>query len=133
MPASSINAYKTTEPWSGFKEIVPIEDVILEKCATPTIAYTNGEFTYSCETEGVEFVSEITVSDAGINNTNKVSITGKYKVCVYATKKGYENSDVASKTIDLLSLSGDVSGDGKVDATDITKLIDILLNKKSTP
>ena len=131
VPANSVNAYKSAEPWKNFKEIVPIEDVTLEKCATPTIAYANGEFMFSSETEGVEFVSEITISDAGINYTNKVSITGKYKVSVYATKEGYENSDVATKTIDLLSLSGDVSGDGEVDATDITKLIDIILQKNT--
>lgn len=129
--AESINEYKKTAPWSGFKDVVPIEEVTLEKCTSPTIAYANGEFIFSCETEGVEYVYDVKVNGAKTGSTDsKVKVSPTLTVSVYATKEGYENSDMATKTIDLLSLSGDVSGDGVVDATDLTKLIDILLKRQ---
>ena len=132
VPAKSVNDYKSTSPWSGFRQIVPIEDVALEKCATPSITYTDNEFTFSCETEGVEYVWQMTVADGGQGSSPKVGVTGKYKVSVYATKDGYENSDTATMEVDIRGKKGDVSGDGEVDATDITKLIDIILQKNTT-
>ena len=54
-------------------------------------------------------------------------MTPTYTVSVYATKEGYENSDVATKEIQ--PTFGDVDGNGKVDATDVTRLIDILLKR----
>lgn len=44
VPATSLNSYKQAESWNVFKEIVPLEVITLEKCATPTITYENGEF-----------------------------------------------------------------------------------------
>lgn len=64
VPVASINDYKNTEPWKNFKEIVSIGDGQIDQCAKPTIAYKNGEITFSCETEGVEYVSEIKAADA---------------------------------------------------------------------
>ena len=122
--------------WNEIPETMPANDVTVEgiyeknllgKCATPTIAFKDGEFTFSCETEGVEFVSEITISDAGTNTSNKVSVTGKIKMSVYATKDGYENSDTATMEVDIRGKKGDVNGDGEVNAVDLTKLIEILL------
>jgi len=127
VPLASVNAYKEKEPWKNFKEIVPLEDVTLEKCATPTIVYANGELSFTCETEGVEFIYDVKVGGAKAGTGNKVQLTPTYTVSVYAAKEGYENSDVATKEIQ--PTYGDLSGDGKVDATDITKLIDILLKR----
>lgn len=127
--------------WNNLPEYMPAYEVtvvaIYEKnslgnCATPTITYSNGELSFNCETEGVEFVYDIKVDGAKAGLGKKVKVSPTLIVSVYATKDGYDNSDVATKTIDLLSLSGDVSGDGEVDATDITKLIDILLKKSAT-
>ena len=130
VPAVSINNYKSTDPWSNFKEVVPIEDITLEKCSTPTITFANGEFTFCCETDGVEYVYDIKVGGAKTGGTDsKVKVTPTFTVSVYATKEGYENSDVATKNIQ--TVYGDMSGDGEVDATDITKLIDIILKKNT--
>ena len=133
VPAASVNAYKEKEPWKNFKEIVPIEDVTLEKCATPTIAYKDGKLKFTCETEGAEFVSEVTVADAKKYYDAEVPLLGVYHVTAYATKAGYDNSDVATADFIIkgstITLLGDVDGNGMVDATDITKLIDILLKR----
>ena len=98
-----------------------------KKCATPIISYTNGELTFSCETEDVEFVYDVKVNGATTGTGNKVNLKPSYIVSVYATKKEYENSDVATKEITVVL--GDISGDEKVDATDLTRLIEILLKR----
>ena len=110
-----------------------------EKCATPTIAYDKGELVFSCDTEGVTFISEVKVSDAKTSEGERVKLASKYTVNVYATKNGYCDSNVASATIQWRDgrplFSGfsnvttdgnalcDVNGDGKVDIADITTII----------
>ena len=135
VPASAIEAYKGIEPWSSFKSFVPIgEGEIPEtpKCATPTISLVNGEIIFGCETEGAEFVSEVTVSDAKAYYDNKVSAPKKFKVTVHATKSGYDDSEEVTEEFDFsgdTSRSGDVDGNGKVDVADHVKLSDIIMNK----
>ena len=67
--------------------------------ATPTISYANKELTFSCETEGVEYVYEIKDTDIKKGYDAKVSLSATYNISVYATKTGYENSDVATATL----------------------------------
>ena len=55
------------------------------------------------ETEGADYVSEVTVADAKKYYSSKVRLTGTYKVSVYAMKTGYENSDVVTAEIQLFS------------------------------
>ena len=102
------------------------------KCATPTISFANGELEFNCETEGVEYEYEVTVADAKKDKGKKVSLTGVYKVSVYATKAGYEDSDVATMEFSMgdTGLKGDVNGDGVVDTQDAIKVIKIYLKKE---
>ena len=139
VPASAIESYRTTAPWSSFKNFVTLDGSEpptpptpeVKKCATPTIAYKKGKLTFSCATEGVEYVSEVTVADAKKYYTNEVSLGTTYKVSVVAMKTGYINSDTATMEINVGGPGGgpigDLSGDGKVNAVDLTKLIEILL------
>ncbi len=96
-----------------------------KKCATPTIAFIDGELTFSCETEGVEYDYEITNADVKKGNASKVTIGGKYNVCVYAMKQGYKNSDVATLEFTLGSNGDvcDVNKDGAVNVADIATII----------
>ncbi len=135
VPTTSIDAYKAAAPWSEFKTIVGLDGTSPEtkKCATPTISLVDGELQFSCETEGVEYLWEITVGDAQKGTSNKVSLTGVYKVSVYATKSGYENSDVATAKFTMSSgsgIKGDVNGDGKVDVSDVVGTANIILQKQ---
>ena len=111
---------------------VTIPGGVENKCATPTIAFVNGELTFSCETEGVEYAYEITCADVKKGNASKVTISGKYNVSVYATKEGYEDSDVATMEFTLGSNGAvcDVNGDGKVDVVDIVALIKIIAGQE---
>lgn len=68
-----------------------------KKCATPTIEYDNdkGVIIFNSETEGTEFVSEITDVDIKQYNDDKIQLTLTYIIKVFAKKSGYDNSDVA--------------------------------------
>ena len=107
VPAALVNEYRQTKPWSGFGTIVATdgdtpeepEEPETPKCATPTISYLQGQLTFECETEGVEYVSEITDADIKKNFTQKVDLSVTYNFSVYATKAGYGNSDVATATL----------------------------------
>ena len=126
VPAASLNSYQTTEPWSGFGQIVALP----EKCATPTITFTNGMLTFECETEGVEFVYDISMTGSQSGRGNDIvlpSLPNTYAVSVYATKEGWVDSDVATKTLTFQANMGDANGDGEITIADITTLINTIL------
>ena len=139
VPTPSIDAYKAVEPWASFKTFMGLDGTLpdnpepeIKKCATPTIAFVDGKLKFTCETEGVEYVSEVTVADAKKNYSSEVCLTGIYKVSVYATKVGYENSDIATLEF-TLGASGevcDVNKDGIVDVADIATIIDRMAGKE---
>lgn len=130
VPASALNAYRTTAPWSGFKEVVPISGEQVTKCATPTISYVNGKIKFSCETEGVEYVSELSTADVGNRYTDEVELSGKITVKVYATKSGLEKSDIATAEIEVPGeLRGDLNKDGTVNVADHVELTKIIMNE----
>ena len=99
VPDESVASYQTTNPWSKFSSVKPVSGATLQKCATPTISYDNKELTFSCDTEDVEFVTEIKDADIGTFYDDRISLSATYEISVYATKAGYENSDVATATL----------------------------------
>jgi hypothetical protein len=115
VPEASLEAYRTTAPWSGFKTIVPIDNTLPDdapKCATPTISYNNGRLTFDCETEGA--ICQYTITDEDIKSeaANVVDLTVAYSISVYATKEGYKDSEVATATlcwIDVVPGAGDIT------------------------
>lgn len=119
VPAESIDKYKAAEGWNKFA-------FIEGKCATPTITFVNGKVRFTCETEGVEFVPTVTSTPQQVLNGNEMELGTTFTVSVYAVKEGYDNSDVATKTIDL-SHVGDVNADGEVNVSDVTSLVSIIL------
>lgn len=135
VPESAINIYKNTEPWSEFGNFMTLDGETLQtpKCATPSISIENNIVKFNCDTEGVEFFSTISVPDAKNYNNDNLTLSYKYILYVYASKEGYENSDVATREIvignGLPSLFGDLNKDGKVDVADHVKLSDIIMNK----
>lgn len=101
VPSSAINEYRTTAPWSNFGTIVSTEGETPEpeKCATPTISYINGKLKFNCDTEDVGYSYEITDSDIKKGFDSEVQLSVTYNISVYATKAGYENSEVATATL----------------------------------
>ena len=137
VPAAALNNYKKTEPWKNFKSIVAIGDGDIPetpKCAKPEISFENGIVKFTCETEGVEYISEVKLADEHKYYDAEIQLSQTYKVSVYAAKAGYENSDVATREIVIKGdnkaiVVGDVDGDGKVNVADHVKLSEIIMNK----
>ena len=104
VPATAYYSYKSSAPWMNFKNIVtlngeePVEPVV-RKCERPTISYVDGQLSFDCATEDVGYVTDITDADIKRHYEATVSLTATYHISVYATKQGYENSDVASATL----------------------------------
>jgi hypothetical protein len=104
VPDASVESYKATAPWSGFGKIVGLsgeepeqpEVPEVEKCATPVVTYAEGKLSFSCETEGAEFVTDITDSDIKKYYDAEIELSATYNIEVFATKANYENSDTVS-------------------------------------
>ena len=125
VPASSLNLYSNTEPWSGFSEKIEVQ----EKCATPTISFKNGKTYFECETPDVTYYYSITSPKIATNLGDDVKVDLSYSLQVYASKDGYLDSDTATQDIDVRGIKGDVDGDGVVDVNDVQTTINIILKK----
>ena len=104
VPASAIESYRTTAPWSGFGKIVALdgEEPVVpepEQCATPTIYYNSGKLSFKSETEGATFVSEIKDADVKKFYDSEIALGVTYNISVYATRDGYKDSEVATATL----------------------------------
>ena len=139
VPEASVAVYKAAEPWSGFGTIKTLSGETpptpeTQKCSTPTISYENGKLTFSCATEGATCQYSITDTDIKAGSGNEVQLTTTYKVTVYATKDGYENSDVATKDINVgggaSGIRGDVNNDGTVNMPDAMFIVNKILKGK---
>ena len=91
--SSSYNAYKNAEPWKNFKNM--LGDIPVP-CAIPTISYVEGKVVFACDTEDVEFKSNISSADMGDYNTSEIDLCVAYDITVYATKEGYTPSKTAT-------------------------------------
>lgn len=92
--------------WSEIPETMPAHDVTITgtfvaipKCATPIIKYENGQLSFTCETEGAEFISEITDTDVTQHNSATISLTTTYNISVYAKAPNHAVSDTAKATL----------------------------------
>jgi hypothetical protein len=92
--------------WSEIPETMPTHDVTVTgtfvavpKCAIPIISYEKGQLLFTCDTEGVEFVSEITDADVTQHNSATISLTATYNISVYAKAPNHTDSDIATATL----------------------------------
>ena len=106
VPIGTKETYKATDGWKDFMFIEegtgggdePVTPEI-KKCEKPTISYQNGKLIFNCETEGATCVSSISDADMGSYTTNEVELGVSYRISVYSTKNGYQNSETATATL----------------------------------
>jgi hypothetical protein len=124
--------------WSDIPETMPDHDVtvtgsfwLTPRCATPTITLIgNGKIKVESATEGATCVTNITASNAEPLTGGEISLTTPlvvYTITAYATREGYDNSDIATATFRWEKPEGDVNGDGTVNIADVTQLINMIL------
>lgn len=112
IPTGTKDKYLTIEDWKHFFQIEEMDIDKMwngvdeagnndnsRKCEVPTISYSNGKLLFNCTTEGAICKSTITDSDIKSYSSNEVILNVTYDINVYATKEGYENSDIAMATL----------------------------------
>lgn len=115
VPKGTIDKYKATEGW---KDFVFIEEgtgggdtpPTPKTCEKPTISYKNGKLTFTSSTEGATCYYSITDSDIKSGSGNEVQLGVTYTINVYATKAGYDNSDVATAKLCWIDVEPKMEG-----------------------
>ena len=115
VPDASVDSYKATAPWSSFGKIVGLsagepEQPEVEKCATPVVTYAEGKLSFSCDTEGAEFVTNVVAEDAKKYYDPEIELSATYNIEVFATKANCENSDTVNVALVWVE-NGDVNED----------------------
>ncbi len=136
VPENSINQYRRREPWSGFETITGILDDEFndgDRCEKPIITIlANGKVKVECATEGATCVTNITASNAEPLTNGEISLNTPltvYTVTSYATKEGYNDSEVATATFRYEKAEGDMNGDGMLNITDVIHLVNMILGQ----
>jgi hypothetical protein len=138
VPDGCMAAYEAADQWKDFffkeegegtAEQNPEGQPETGKCKKPKITIVDGKIQFSCATKGVSYTYKISVSEpSGVGNN---VIPSSLTLTVYASKPGYEDSDVASKEIDInTGIRGDLNYDGSVNVADHVDLSKIILNQK---
>ena len=96
-------------------------------CAKPTISYANGKLSFNCETEGAICQSTITDTDIASYSGNEVQLGVTYNISVYATKGGYEDSEVATATLCWIDVEPATEGLSDEDAIAEVKALPVLI------
>ena len=137
VPKGSLTSYQQAEQWKEFffinegngEEPPVIPDP--EKCATPTISYVNGKLVFDSETEDVVFHSSITDTDIASYLNKEISLSATYTITVYATKAGYENSNVATATLCWIDQQPSTEGIVDEDAVNEIKALPVLIQAQA--
>ena len=75
-------------------------------------------------------MTNITVSTVEPLTGDEISLNTPltvFTVTSYATKEGYDDSEVATATFRYEKTAGDVNGDGNVNISDVTELVNMIL------
>ena len=146
VPEGHIADYQAADQWKEFFFVeegeenegseeggdTPI-DPTDNRCATPNISFVDGKLSFSCETEGVEYVYSVIPPSAISGKGNDINLSTTYRIIVYATKEGYLSSEIATKDIDVHGfggIRGDLNGDGVVNMPDAMFIVNKILKDK---
>ena len=97
-----------------------------EKCATPTLSYSNKELKYSCNTNGATIHETIKCSDATTTTfTGSHKLNAVYDITAYATADGCSQSETITAKLFWVDASLDSSNISNVRANSRGVLIQI--------
>ena len=82
------------------------------KCSSPDIRYIDGQVKITCDTEGVEFHSNVVVDNAHEYEGEAFDLTATYTITAYATKGDYLDSETTTVTICWVDCSEEHVGEG---------------------
>ena len=132
VPATAINDYKATAPWSSIGTIVALVGEEIEPevpevpeikvCATPVISYNNYKFVIECETEGAGFVTKVTSEDFKTFYDSQIDFSATYNISVYAIAAGYENSETVNAVLCWVE-DGDADDDNGIIKIPVTAVL----------
>ena len=110
----------TFSGWSEIPDIMPPYDVTvigsfipnepIEQCSIPSIAFVEGKLIFDSETEDAEFHYEIKVEDAKEGVGSEVTLSSAYEILVYASKEGYNDSEMNTATLYWISVDSTITG-----------------------
>ena len=82
-----------------FLTIIACAAMTLSMALAVNAADTDKNITFECETEGVDYIYTITDSDIKSDVGSTITLSATYEITVYATKAGYNNSDMVTATL----------------------------------
>jgi hypothetical protein len=120
VPSGTIGKYKELGGWSNF---VSINEYNPLPCEKPTISYENGKLKFNCSTDNVTLHSTISDEDITSYTGNEINLGLTYVVCVYASKEGYKNSEVATAILCWIDqepkTEGTINGVAQIEASPV--------------
>ena len=98
VPKGTADAYKTSELWGRFANIVE-EDTVLSKVDAPVISTDNDMLNISCDTYGATIYYTLDGTEPSEDSrvySEPVSLSGSCYIKTFAKKEGLANSDVVN-------------------------------------
>lgn len=145
IPEGSLSSYTSADQWKMFffvfegdKEIetptptpTPSEDKEVKVCESPNISFSQGKLEFSCLTPNSVCHYNYKINISGNGAGLEVEPQMELMVSVYATAKGYEDSEVITKSFSISqnSMGADINGDGVINIEDVTALVNQILGK----
>lgn len=127
-----LDALKTkAEELKAEEECPPDEG---NKCTEPQITFSDKTLTLSCATPDADIHYSYYLSNVGtVKSTKQIpavtKTTNALTVIAYATAEGLKQSTTVIQTFPFDATAYDVNGDNKLTITDVTTLIDVIVNQ----
>ena len=94
VPKGTIEKYRSAAGWNSFTYIEEMSGSDDNRCATPSLSYSNKELKYTCNTNGATIHETIKCSDAATTTfTASHKLNAVYEISAYATADGYSQSE----------------------------------------
>ena len=106
--ASMLSKYKSSTTWKDFGTIVDMN------CEVPSISFSDNKLLFESSTPGAKYHYTLTDDDIVADPTDsdgEVTLTGCYKVTVYVTADGYDQSPTVEGYLYFLPVPGHVTGE----------------------